>query len=511
MHQQVYWTSTNNLQKRKSSLALAIRITIFLGVIIFYCLFRPNIHKNNKENYSINSGRKLLGVSTFPASDKNNINCTNSTINEFPSDGLTREQRKNGWIILHILLACYCFWLLAVVCDDYFVPAIDLMCSSVKMDADVVGATFMAAAVSSPELFINCIGTFVTKTDLGTGTIVGSAVFNILAVPACCGLFTEQMENLDWWPISRDCLMYCFAILCLIFTLYDGKIMWYEALVLIITYIIYITAMILSNRHMVNKARKLAAKCKFRGSTLCIYKEVNEITPLLSNNLEDDIENIDEFNCSLESIDDDPWIFNNRNLIIFVLRWPITFLLWITIPNCKKHPKLKYITFLITVCWLAITSYLVSFFITYVGDTLNIPDSVMGLTILAAGMSIPEAVSSVLVTNQGCGAMGISNSIGSNTFGILIGLGLPWFVKSYFIPTVPNENWIIMNSSTLTYSAIALLATLLGFYMSFLANKFYLNWKVGICCTIMYVGFIILASMLELNFFSNVNLPVCEH
>lgn len=35
------------------------------------------------------------------------------------------------------------------------------------------------------------------------------------------------------------------------------------------------------------------------------------------------------------------------------------------------------------------------------GDTLKIPDSVLGLTFLAAGMSIPEAVSSVIVTNQG--------------------------------------------------------------------------------------------------------------
>lgn len=68
------------------------------------------------------------------------------------------------------------------------------------MKEDVVGATFMAAATSSPELFINCIGTFVTKGDLGVGTVVGSAVFNILAVPACCGLFAGQVivfENVE--------------------------------------------------------------------------------------------------------------------------------------------------------------------------------------------------------------------------------------------------------------------------------------------------------------------------
>lgn len=35
------------------------------------------------------------------------------------------------------------------------------------------------------------------------------------------------------------------------------------------------------------------------------------------------------------------------------------------------------------------------------GHTLKIPDSVMGITFLAAGTSVPEAVSSVIVAKQG--------------------------------------------------------------------------------------------------------------
>lgn len=135
----------------------------------------------------------------------------------------------------------------------------------------------------------------------------------------------------------------------------------------------------------------------------------------------------------------------------------------------------------------------------------------MGLTILAAGMSVPEAVSSVIVTNQGHGAMGISNSIGSNTFDILLCLGLPWFIKAYFAPAVPGEHWIILNSSGLTYSAISLLTTLFGLYIAFAANKFKLDWRIGVACTVMYVGFLILATMIELNLFFAVNLPVCDH
>lgn len=37
----------------------------------------------------------------------------------------------------------------------------------------------------------------------------------------------------------------------------------------------------------------------------------------------------------------------------------------------------------------------------FIGDTLKIPDSVMGITFLAAGTSVPEAVSSVIVAKRG--------------------------------------------------------------------------------------------------------------
>lgn len=62
------------------------------------------------------------------------------------------------------------------------------------MKEDIAGATVMAMASSSPELFINSVGTFVTEGDLGVGAVVGSAVFNVLAVPACCGLFANMVS-----------------------------------------------------------------------------------------------------------------------------------------------------------------------------------------------------------------------------------------------------------------------------------------------------------------------------
>lgn len=65
--------------------------------------------------------------------------------------------------------------------------------AALNLSGDICGATFMAGATSSPELFVNVIGTFITEGDIGIGTIVGSAVFNILAVAACCGICARSV------------------------------------------------------------------------------------------------------------------------------------------------------------------------------------------------------------------------------------------------------------------------------------------------------------------------------
>ena len=71
------------------------------------------------------------------------------------------------------------------------------------IDPDIAGATFMAAGGSAPELFTSFIGTF-QESSVGFGTIVGSAVFNVLFVIACCA-FVAPGLSLTWWPLARDC------------------------------------------------------------------------------------------------------------------------------------------------------------------------------------------------------------------------------------------------------------------------------------------------------------------
>lgn len=109
----------------------------------------------------------------------------------------------------------------------------------------------------------------------------------------------------------------------------------------------------------------------------------------------------------------------------------------------------------------------------------------------------------------GHGNMGISNSIGSNTFDILLCLGLPWLIKCVFLPAVEGQHYIQINSGGMAYSAVSLFSTLFLLYAAFFFNDFKLDYKVGVVCLFMYVVFLIMATLIELNTFFLVNLPVC--
>ena len=65
---------------------------------------------------------------------------------------------------------------------------------------------------------------------------------------------------------------------------------------------------------------------------------------------------------------------------------------------------------------VGVLSYLMVWFAVTIGKQWNIPDEIMGLTFLAAGTSVPDLLTSILVAMQGEGDMAVSSSIGSNVF-----------------------------------------------------------------------------------------------
>lgn len=56
------------------------------------------------------------------------INCTPPAMDDFPHDMFTEEQRQSGALVFHISTSLYLFLALAIVCDKYFVPAVERIC-----------------------------------------------------------------------------------------------------------------------------------------------------------------------------------------------------------------------------------------------------------------------------------------------------------------------------------------------------------------------------------------------
>merc|ERR1719456_1124399 len=86
------------------------------------------------------------------------------------------------------------------------------------------GASRSCATTTSspPELFTSLMGVFAVKNDVGVGTIVGSAVFNLCCIIGGTAVFTPGTLVIDWKPITRDTLFYGISIVAMIYVLYDG-------------------------------------------------------------------------------------------------------------------------------------------------------------------------------------------------------------------------------------------------------------------------------------------------
>lgn len=48
---------------------------------------------------------------------------------------------------------------------------------------------------------------------------------------------------MDWWPLTRDCIAYGITVSILICIIHDERVEWYEALILVLLYFVYIIVM----------------------------------------------------------------------------------------------------------------------------------------------------------------------------------------------------------------------------------------------------------------------------
>ncbi|HKI88299.1 MAG TPA: calcium/sodium antiporter [Draconibacterium sp.] len=335
-------------------------------------------------------------------------------------------------ILLYILALLVCFVFLARIVDQFFIASLDKISKDLHLSSDAAGATLMAVGSSAPELFVALFSIFKPGEHqaIGIGSIVGSAIFNLLVIVGVAALVRKA--KLTWQPVVRDLIFYTVAVALLVVFIWDGSFTMPEAIIFLVIYVIYVFAAIFWKR-------------------ILPYDDLPFDEPKEKNYDKKGIIGIfDQLLCKL-------------------------------FPN-KKH---YYLNFLQSIVIIAALSWALVELAVVISATLRIPESIVALTVIAVGTSIPDLFSSMIVARQGRGDMAVSNAIGSNIFDILAGLGLP-----FLIFLVISGGTVDAGQGDLISSVIILFASVILLFILLMASK----WKVGkltgiilLCLYIFYV------------------------
>ncbi|XP_052664561.1 sodium/potassium/calcium exchanger 1 isoform X4 [Harpia harpyja] len=471
---------------------------------------------------------------------------------EYPQDLFSVEERRQGWVVLHIFGMVYVFVALAIVCDEYFVPALGVITEKLQISEDVAGATFMAAGGSAPELFTSLIGVFISHSNVGIGTIVGSAVFNILFVIGTCALFSREILHLTWWPLFRDISFYIVDLLMLILFFLDSVIDWWESLLLLTAYATYVFTMkqnvyleqwvkqelnkklnavqAASAEHTRKKSsgavaddgtkkptdgRKLQPVSALqRGSSSASLHNsqmrstifqlmIHTLDPLAEAKFKDRVDILSNIaKAKVETLagrgskpeEEEKKATSTVQVTPASDSEPSKDKQKADVPQDGQDSKKFFVfTFFGSIMWIAVFSYLMVWWAHQVGETIGISEEIMGLTILAAGTSIPDLITSVIVARKGLGDMAVSSSVGSNIFDITVGLPVPWFLYSVFNGLSP----VAVSSNGLFCAIVLLFLMLLFVIISIAVCKWKMNKLLGFTMFALYFVFLIISVMLE--------------
>lgn len=541
------------------------------------------------------------------------------------------------------------FIALAIICDEFFVPSLEVITHRMEISCDVAGATFMAAGGSAPELFTSIVGVFFAKSDVGVGTIVGSAVFNILFVIGACAVVSKEPLTLTWWPLFRDCVFYLISLTVLIVTFTDYEVQLYESLILIAVYVLYVIFMAnnktielyvkrllrssihspgrkvsplnsessrsvqavvncmsdpdrikvekttfslgmiqlimhsldpltqetnakemvqlyaassfttknktspedgnagfraastsddgvavagMPGNHREMSQKKVTAVVRVeqgvevvanqsapnhttltlsnhenghiktaRSDPLCYRSENGKDNKLPRKSVDADLESRISETAEAEKEEqqhfDMSWPNTTKKRCLYLFILPITLPLFLTLPDVRKPERERWfmVTFSISILWIGFFTYLMVWWAHQVVETTGLSETMMGLTFLAAGTSVPDLITSVIVARKGRGDMAVSSSVGSNIFDVTIGLPFPWAMATliHFGQTVEVE-------SNGLFCSVFLLAVMLLLVVACIArNGWQMTKRLGVILFFLYVVFLIFSLLIELK------------
>lgn len=231
----------------------------------------------------------------------------------------------------------------------------------------VIGLTIVAAGTSAPELFVSFVSAWKGTPDLAVGNVIGSNIFNTMLIVGCSALVAPMAINRS--TVQKDIPFAVVASLLLFILCFDdmnsahlwgNEISRSDGVLLLVGFVLFMI-------YTFNAARK-SGELKLKDDYLGEEEEKQRLNYKLI------------------------W----RNL------------LWVVIG----------------LACLIVGSDIFVDSATYVAHRFGVRQSVIGLTIVAGGTSLPELATSIVAARKGKSALAIGNAIGSNVFNILLILGV---------------------------------------------------------------------------------------
>lgn len=320
-------------------------------------------------------------------------------------------------IAFYIFLLLLSFVLLARIVDLFFIASLDRISKDLRMSSDAAGATLMAVGSSAPELFVALFAVLKPGGHqvIGIGSIVGSAIFNLLVIVGAAAWV--KSTKLNWKPMFRDLLFYTLTVTLLVVFIWDGHFSLFEAIAFLGLYLAYVAAVVYWRRILPY------ADVEHKQEVQEAHGEHNRVTRPLDQVLK--------------------FIF----------------------PKAESY----YLVFFFSILLIAALSYVLVEAAVKTAHLMNIPEAIIALTVLAVGTSVPDLFSSIIVAKQGRGDMAVSNAVGSNIFDILVGLGLPFLIAMLLSGGTVDAGGDLVGSVLILFGSVVLLIGLLWIR----------RWKVG--------------------------------
>ena len=336
-------------------------------------------------------------------------------------------------LIIDLFLLIISLGAMHFISKHYFIESLDHISKKLRLSSDMAGSTLMAAGSSAPELAVALFAIFMKGNHeaIGIGTIVGSALFNILVIIGVV-MYIRRNAKLIWQPIFRDIVFYILAILLLAYTFYTGEVSLLSGILLVGTYFLYLIV-------------------------VYYWKRISSY---------EDIEDEPEKKIGIDK--DEPALLKRgfRNFNLFASRY-------------------QFVVFTVSVALISLLSWVLVKSAVGISAALGIPELLVGITIVAVGTSVPDLISSTIVARQGRPGMAINNAIGSNTFDILIGLGLPFLL--YVL--IKGEGFGLLSTDLYVSIGILLSSSVILLFF-FLLGGWRSSRPVGIVLIILYLVYL---------------------